>query len=98
MTVIEYVEFAWVFGLVLICSAVIFANAIDRLLISTGFSRKYPLFIWAYVIGSLLLYGIAKIFDFVQYTLLVYYFVSGIIAGAIFGIVLRHIENKKRKS
>lgn len=97
MALIEYVEFAWIFGLVLISVAVLFAKAVDMYLIQTKFSEKYTRFLWGYIIGSVILYGIAKLLHFVDQTLLVYYFVSGILAGGIFGFVLRNIENKQRK-
>lgn len=97
MSLIEYVEFAWIFGLFLISIAVVFAKVVDIYLIRTKFSEKYTLFLWGYIIGSAILYGIAKLLHFVDQTLLIYYFVSGILAGGIFGFVLRKIENKKRK-
>ena len=97
MALIEYVEFAWIFGLVLISLSVLFAKAADMYLIQTNFSEKYTRFLWGYIIGSVILYGIAKLLHFVDQTLLIYYFVSGILAGGIFGFVLRKVENKQRK-
>lgn len=97
MQVFNYVEFAWIFGLGLISLAVFFAKIADKFLINGEFSKKYTLFLWGYMIGSAILYGIAKIFGFVELTLLIYYFISGTISGGIFGFVLRKIEIKNNK-
>lgn len=97
MKVFNYVEFAWIFGLALISLAVIFAKIADKFLINSEFSKKYTLFLLGYMIGSAILYGIAKIFGFVEHTLLIYYFISGTISGGIFGFVLRKIEIKNKK-